>query len=63
MMHNTSRCLHTPIRYTAAYVDYFDSEVEKHGGDWEQVLNKHLYCGPDMLLNGLSGGRPFESIL
>lgn len=47
-----------PIGYTASYVDYFGSEVEKHGGDEEEVLNKHLYYGPDMLLNGLSGGRP-----
>ncbi|KAK7419034.1 hypothetical protein QQX98_003536 [Neonectria punicea] len=48
-------------KYTAAHVDYFDSEVEKNGGNWNKVVENHLYSGPELLLNGLSGGlgHPF----
>lgn len=48
-------------RYTAAYVDYFDSEVTQNGGDWKKVVNDHLYSGSQMLLNGFCGGRMFRS--
>lgn len=44
-------------RYTAAFVDYFDSEVEKNGGDWKKVVDDHLYSGTELLINGFSGGR------
>ncbi|KAH7142685.1 MGS207 protein [Dactylonectria estremocensis] len=48
-------------KYTAAYVDYFDSEVEKNGGNWNKVVEDHLYSGTKMLINGFSGGlgHPF----
>lgn len=50
-----------PVRYTAAFVDYLDSEVEKYNGDWEKVAIEHLYSGDEMLLNGLCGGRKSAS--
>ncbi|KAM5527608.1 MGS207 protein [Fusarium oxysporum f. sp. phaseoli] len=44
-------------KYTAAYVDYFDSEIEKNGGDWNKVVHDHLYSGKELLVNGFCGGR------
>lgn len=45
------------IRYTVAYVDYFDGEVEERNGDWEKVLEEYLYPSPEPLINGYIGGR------
>ncbi|KAM0243973.1 hypothetical protein ACHAP5_006736 [Fusarium lateritium] len=42
--------------YTAAYVDYFDSEIENNGGDWNKVVHDHLETGKNSLINGLCGG-------
>ena len=43
--------------YTVAYVDFFDREVEKNGGDWAKVLQEYLYDEPAPIINGFSGGR------
>lgn len=47
------------IRYTVAFVDYFDEEVEERNGDWEKVLEEYLYSSPEPLINGYIGGRMF----
>lgn len=44
-------------RYTVAYVDFFDEEVARRGGDWEGVVADYLYATPEPLINGLVGGR------
>ncbi|KAI3570735.1 hypothetical protein IWW34DRAFT_640651, partial [Fusarium oxysporum f. sp. albedinis] len=43
--------------YTTTYVDYFESEIEKHGGDWNKVVHDHLYSAKELLGNGFCGGR------
>lgn len=43
-----------------AYVDFFDEEVKKAGGDWKKVIEEYLYAGPEPLINGYCGGRMFE---
>ncbi|KIW30993.1 uncharacterized protein PV07_02678 [Cladophialophora immunda] len=47
--------------YTVAYVDFFDEEVQKNGGDWEKVVQEYLYSGDEPLINGFCGGlgHPF----
>ncbi|EXJ66450.1 uncharacterized protein A1O5_10602 [Cladophialophora psammophila CBS 110553] len=47
--------------YTVAYVDFFDDEVRKNGGDWEKVVQEYLYSGAEPLINGFCGGlaHPF----
>ncbi|VUC27462.1 unnamed protein product [Clonostachys rosea] len=48
-------------KYTAAYVDYFDTEIEKANGDWKKVVVDHLYSGTQPLVNSFCGGlgHPF----
>lgn len=43
--------------FTVAYVDFFDSEVQKGNGGWKKVLERYLYEEPDPLINGMTGGR------
>ncbi|KAK2468879.1 hypothetical protein H9L39_19471 [Fusarium oxysporum f. sp. albedinis] len=43
-------------KYTAAYVDYFDSEIDKNGGDWNKVVHQHLFSGKELLVHGFCGG-------
>ncbi|KIX94732.1 uncharacterized protein Z520_09422 [Fonsecaea multimorphosa CBS 102226] len=47
--------------YTVAYVDFFDDEVRRNGGDWEKVVHEYLYSGAEPLINGFCGGlgHPF----
>ncbi|CAH0003400.1 unnamed protein product [Clonostachys byssicola] len=48
-------------KYTAAYVDYFDAEIERVNGDWKKVVEDHLYLGTQPLVNSFCGGlgHPF----
>ncbi|CZR43972.1 uncharacterized protein FPRO_13780 [Fusarium proliferatum ET1] len=43
-------------KYTAAYVDYFDHQIERNGGDWNKVVLDHLFSGKEPLINGFCGG-------
>ncbi|KAF4342800.1 hypothetical protein FBEOM_3262 [Fusarium beomiforme] len=43
-------------KYTAAYVDYFDDEIKKNGGNWNKVVHDHLFSGEAPLVNGFCGG-------
>lgn len=43
-------------RYTVAYTDFFDQEVQESGGDWKQVVERYLYSGKEPFINGFSGG-------
>ncbi|CCF32232.1 MGS207 protein [Colletotrichum higginsianum] len=42
--------------YTVAYAQFFDSEVEKRGGDWVSVVEDYLFTGPRPVINGFIGG-------
>lgn len=48
-------------RYTVAYAQYFDKEIERNNGDWKKVLKDYLFPGPEPLINGFAGGRRFPS--
>ncbi len=55
---------HLPhVRYTIAFVDFFDEEVQKNNGDWKKVLEEYLYSGHEPLTNGYVGGRMLHSAL
>lgn len=49
------------LRYTVAYVDFFDEEVRKNNGDWEKVVQEFLYTGSEPLINGFCGGCKFRA--
>ncbi|KAH8896521.1 hypothetical protein GQ53DRAFT_639786 [Thozetella sp. PMI_491] len=42
--------------YTIAFVDLFDEETHKNGGDWKKVVEKYLFSGNEPVVNGFLGG-------
>lgn len=44
-------------RHTIAFVDFFDEETKRNGGDWKRVVDKYLFSGNEPLVNGILGGR------
>ncbi|KAH6986634.1 MGS207 protein [Ilyonectria destructans] len=47
-------------KYTAVYVNYFDSKVEKNGRNWNKVVEDYLYLGIEILINRFSGGHIYN---
>lgn len=44
-------------RHTIAFVDFFDEQTQRNGGDWKKVVDKYLFSGNEPLANGILGGR------
>lgn len=53
-------CTNAAQRYTVAYVQFFDRELERNNGDWKKLLHDYLFPGPEPLINGFCGGRTYS---
>lgn len=48
------------IRYSRAYIDFFEDELVLNGYEWRKVVEKYLLSGKEPLINNLIAGREFS---